>query len=89
MVDIVRRVDSETYDVSFREYLELYAPYVMTDPSFQANDEDGRWKPEEQSSFLTSVISDMAPSKFIFSDVGKSLEHHKVEKNASDVKYYD
>ena len=89
MVNIIRRVHSDTFDVTFREYLEQYAPHVKTDPSFQANDEDGRWKPEEQSSFLTSVISDMAPSKFIFSDVEKSLEHHKVEKNASDVKYYD
>ena len=70
MVNIIRRVQSDTFDVTFREYLEEYAPHVKTDPSFQANDEDGRWKPEEQSSFLTSVISDMAPSKFIFSDVG-------------------
>ena len=47
MVNIIRRVHSDTFDVTFREYLEEYAPHVKTDPSFQANDEDGRWKPEE------------------------------------------
>ena len=83
MAVIVRRVSSETYDVSFREYLAVYAPYVMTDPSFQANDEDGRWTPEEQSSFLTSVVSNMAPSKFIFAEVNSCLEYHKEESEDS------
>ena len=89
MAVIVRRVSSETYDVSFRQYLDIYAPYVMTDPSFQANDEDGRWTPEEQSSFLTSVVSNMAPSKFIFAEVDSCLEYHNEEKNATDISYYE
>ena len=69
MVNIIRRVHSDTFDKTFREYLEEFAPHVKTDPSFQANDEDGRWNSEEQSSFLTSLVTNMAPSKFIFADV--------------------
>ena len=88
-VNIIRTVLSETFDVSYREFLEKYAPFTMTDPSFQANDEDGRWMPEEQSSFLTSVVSNMAPSKFILADVEASLKYHDEEKNAGDVSYYE
>ena len=61
---------------------------MMTDPGFQADDEDGRWEDEDKSSFITSLITNMAPSKFILADVEKALEYHEERRNQLDIDYY-
>jgi len=85
---IFRPIVSKTEDYTVREYLEKFRPTMMTDPGFQADDEDGRWEDKNQSSFLTSLINNMAPSKFILADVEKSFEYHTEKRNQLDIDYY-
>ena len=85
---IFRPVTSETEDYTVREYLEKFRPTMMTDPGFQADDEDGRWEDKDQSSFLTSLVDNMAPSKFILADVERALEYHMKRRNQLDIEYY-
>jgi len=85
---IFRPVTSKTKDYTVDEYLEKFRPTMMTDPGFQADDEDGRWENEDQSSFITSLITNMAPSKFILANVEKALEYHEKRRNQLDIYYY-
>jgi len=86
---IFRPIGSETKDYTVREYLGKFNRLtLMTCKSFQADDEDGRWEEKDQSSFLTSLIINMAPSKFILADVEEALKYHSKERNQLDIEYY-
>lgn len=85
---IFKPVTSETQDYTVGEYLKKFHLNMRTDASFQADDEDGRWDNKDQKSFLTSLITNMAPSKFILADVEQSLEYHIKNHNQLDVEYY-
>ena len=85
---LFRPVMSETEDYTVDEYLKKFRPTMMTDPGFQADDEDGRWENQDKSSFITSLITNMAPSKFILADVEMALEYHEERRNQLDINYY-
>ena len=88
-MNIFKPITSETEDYTIREFLDDYRPTMKTDPSFQADETEGRWDRKDQSSFLTSIILNMAPSKFILADVEKAIKYHKKKRNALDLQYYE
>src|SRR5210317_962242 len=70
---IFRQVKSDTEEVSMLDFINRVEPNQEADKAFQAN-EFTRWKEEQGASYMTSTITNMAPSKFIFCDVQKCLE---------------
>lgn len=70
-----------------RKFIDEFNPKQEADKAFQAN-QFTRWSLEQASSFMTSTIRNMAPSKFIFCDVKKCLEYAQDQGSVSDIEYY-
>ena len=87
MTKIYTIAKSETKTITVLEFLGDIEPVLGLDKSFQAS-EDSRWNEDEKSSYITSLITGMAPSKFIFCDVEKCLKHAKETESKSDVEYF-
>lgn len=84
---IFRRVKSDTKEVLMLDFITSIEPNQKADKAFQAN-AFTRWKPEQGSSYMTSTIRNMAPSKFIFCDVRKCLESAKERESKIDEVYF-
>ena len=87
MTKIYTIAKSETKTITVLEFLDDIEPVLGLDESFQASD-DSRWDEDEKSSYITSLITGMAPSKFIFCDVEKCLKHAKETESKSDIEYF-
>jgi hypothetical protein len=84
---IYKQVQSEKLTLSMKKFVDEFNPKQEADKAFQAN-QFTRWTPEQASSYMTSTIRGMAPSKFIFCDVKKCLEYAQDQDSVSDVEYY-
>src|SRR6056300_1699321 len=84
---IFRKVKSDTKVVSMVDFVMKVEPNQEADKAFQAN-EFTRWKEEQGASYMTSTITNMAPSKFIFCDVQKCLESAKERESKIDEEYF-
>lgn len=84
---IFRQVKSDTKEVSMLDFINRVEPNQEADKAFQAN-QFTRWKVEQGSSYMTSTIRNMAPSKFIFCDVKKCLESAKERESKIDEVYF-
>lgn len=84
---IFRQVKSDTKEVSMLDFIIQVEPNQAADKAFQAN-EFTRWKVEQGSSYMTSTIRNMAPSKFIFCDVKKCLESSIDRESKIDEEYF-
>jgi len=84
---IFRKVKSDTKVVPMLDFVMKVEPNQEADKAFQAN-EFTRWKEEQGASYMTSTITNMAPSKFIFCDVQKCLESAKERESKIDEEYF-
>ena len=84
---IFRQVKSDTEEVSMLDFIKRVEPNQAADKAFQAN-EFTRWKIEQGSSYMTSTIRNMAPSKFIFCDVEKCLKSAIERESKIDEEYF-
>ncbi len=65
-----RKVKSICENHDARELYDYFISpnFVQADLAFQSSDQT-RWNPQQGSSYITSLMTGMAPSKFIFADV--------------------
>jgi len=84
---IFRQVKSDTEEVPMLDFIKRVEPNQAADKAFQAN-EFTRWKIEQGSSYMTSTIRNMAPSKFIFCDVEKCLKSAIERESKIDEEYF-
>ena len=84
---VYRQVYSKPIELTVLEFLQKIQPNQAADKAFQAN-EFTRWTEEQGSSYMTSTIRGMAPSKFIFCDVpachASAIEHERQD----DIEYF-
>lgn len=94
---IFRSMSFDRYNFKMSDYLNtMYRDDVengMTarlkaDLAFQAAEET-RWTPEEQSSYITNLITNKAPSTFVFADIESCRTVAEEESRISDFKYFD
>ena len=84
---IYRQVSSYSLELTTLEYLKKIQPNQAADKAFQAN-EFTRWTEEQGSSYMTSMIRGMAPSKFIFCDVQSCYKAAIEDERKVDVIYF-
>ena len=84
---IFRQVKSDTVEVSMLNFIRTIEPNQAADKAFQANIFT-RWKPEQGSSYMTSTVRNMAPSKFIFCDIKKCYESAIERESKVDEEYF-
>src|SRR6056300_128000 len=84
---IFRQVKSDTTEVSMLDFIKKIEPNQAADKAFQANIFT-RWKREQGSSYMTSTVRNMAPSKFIFCDVKKCYESAIERESKVDEEYF-
>lgn len=84
---IKRAVNSVNISMSVEVFLDNIDS-IEADLSFQAN-EATRWKDEQKSAYITSIILGMSPSKFIFADVEECLNFARENDFKFDIDYYD
>ena len=84
---IFRQVKSNTVEVSMLGFIKTIEPNQAADKAFQANIFT-RWKPEQGSSYMTSTVRNMAPSKFIFCDIKKCYESAIERESKVDEEYF-
>ena len=84
---IYKQLQFEKKTLSMKKFIDVFVPKQEADKAFQANP-DTRWTPEQASSYMTSAIRNIAPSKYIFCDVEKCLEYAKETQSISDIEYY-
>jgi|TARA_R110000824_G_scaffold342506_2_gene528918 hypothetical protein len=90
-MQIFRRVESklDTYTAAeFLREIENNPKYVMADLAFQTS-KFTRWTTKEGISFITSMMRNMAPSKFIFCDVEACYNYAKKMNNLLDMIYFE
>ena len=81
---IYKQLQFEKKTLSMKKFIDVFVPKQEADKAFQANP-DTRWTPEQASSYMTSAIRNIAPSKYIFCDVEKCLEYAKETQSISDI----
>ena len=74
-------------DVLTKDYVNTIATITKADPAFQANIKS-RWDEGQKSSFITSCLTGMAPSRFILADVNLCLQYAIDNDNIHDVEYF-
>ena len=80
-------VQSDLVFVTTKQFMEDFSHIVKADLAFQAGPAS-RWLSEQKSSYITSVIRGMAPSKYIFADVDCCLENAIKNEQKNDVDYF-
>jgi hypothetical protein len=77
------------YDAIFslNEYREKIGKFQKADLAFQAN-MFSRWDESQKSDYISSLITNLAPSKFIFADVKACLAAAEKRGEIEDVKYF-
>lgn len=84
---MVRRLKSVPLKATVEKFLDEIRPNVTADTAFQAS-MFTRWSDTEKSNYVASVATGMAPSKFIFADVEKCLEHAIENEQEKDIEYF-
>ena len=87
MYKFFRKVESQSINISMEDFIKKTLPNQKADKAFQAN-EFTRWTEEMASSFMTSIITNKAPSKYIFCDVQKCYDSAVEEERYDDIVYF-
>jgi len=87
MYKFFRKVESQSINISMEDFIKKTLPNQKADKAFQAN-EFTRWTPEMASSFMTSIITNKAPSKYIFCDIQKCYNSAVEEERYDDIVYF-
>jgi len=77
----------EYVPITIDDFLTNQVKYLKADLAFQAS-AFTRWKPEQGSAYITSILNGEAPSPFIFADIKRCLEVAKQNENQTDIEYY-
>lgn len=72
---------------SVYDFIHNFTPILRADQAFQAS-EFSRWDDEQKSKYMKSVLTNMAPSKFIFADVDLCLEYAKDNEKELDIEFF-
>ncbi len=87
MYKFFRKVESQSINISMEDFIKKTLPNQKADKAFQAN-HFTRWTEEMASSFMTSIITNKAPSKYIFCDVQKCYDSAVEEERYDDIVYF-
>ena len=87
MYKFFRKVESQSINMPMKLFIKTTLPNQKADKAFQAN-EFTRWTEEMASSFMTSIITNKAPSKYIFCDIQKCYNSAVEEERYDDIVYY-
>ena len=87
MYKFFRKVESRSINMPMGKFIKTTLPNQKADKAFQAN-EFTRWTEEMASSFMTSIITNKAPSKYIFCDIKKCYDSAVEEERYDDIVYY-
>lgn len=82
-----RKMNYSDYSIPLDHYQIEIGMWQKADLAFQAN-VFCRWSPKQMSEYISSLVCDKAPSKFIFADVAKCLEVAKERGLKEDIAYY-
>ena len=63
-----RRTPSNQVDIYVGDFTDTWIDDIAIDPAFQSS-LYSRWDDRQKSSYITSLIRGMAPSKYIFADI--------------------
>ena len=83
---VLRVINSDFVQLELSKFKDI-SDKVCCDLAFQAN-EFTRWSDEQRTAFVTSFITNKAPSPLIFADIAACLEHAIRTEQAADIEYY-
>ena len=83
---VLRVMDSDFAPITLTDFRNISGK-ICCDLAFQAN-QFTRWSDEQRSAFITSFITNKAPSPLIFADIELCLEHAVRNEQATDIEYY-
>jgi hypothetical protein len=85
-MSVLRVINSELVKLELSKFKDI-SDKVCCDLAFQAN-EFTRWSNEQRTAFITSFITNKAPSPLIFADIAACLENAIRNEQAADIEYY-
>jgi hypothetical protein len=83
---VLRVINSDFVPLELIKFKDI-SDKVCCDLAFQAN-EFTRWSDEQRTAFVTSFITNKAPSPLIFADIAACLEHAIRTEKVADIEYY-
>ena len=83
---VLRVINSDFVPIKLIKFKDI-SDKVCCDLAFQAN-EFTRWSDEQRTAFVTSFITNKAPSPLIFADIAACLEHAIRTEKVADIEYY-
>lgn len=85
-MSVLRVINSDFVQLELSKFKDI-SDKVCCDLAFQAN-EFTRWSDEQRTAFVTSFITNKAPSPLIFADIASCLENAIRTEQTADIEYY-
>jgi hypothetical protein len=85
-MSVLRVMNSVFEPITLTDFKNI-SDKICCDLAFQAN-EFTRWSDEQRTAFVTSFITNKAPSPLIFADIAACLEHAIRNEHVADIEYY-
>jgi len=86
-MSVLRIINSYTDQIELSQFKDI-RNQICCDLAFQAN-ETTRWSDEQRSAFITSFITNKAPSPLIFADIAACLANAIKYENIADIEYFE
>ena len=86
-MSVLRIINSYTDQIELSQFKDI-SNQICCDLAFQAN-ETTRWSDDQRSAFITSFITNKAPSPLIFADIAACLANAIKYENIADIEYFE